>query len=265
MIRSTRTTVLVATFVAVSITACGSDSPTSPARQIDLTSVFSDIAAGSAGSYAGAGAFVTLGASAPLVPSDCAYSASLRGFACPSRTASGLTVSGSYFLLDADGLALTVADPNRAAAIRVISDIHGTTGLTNQPNVTVSTSTAQHSDMTISGLQGTTRTLNGTTTGHIDATFTSPVAEHDITDLTIKTIDLVLPSASAANRYPTSGTISVHSTGSSSVNSGEPMTFTTNEVLTFNGTSIVTMTVTSGSMTKVCTFDVRQTAPPTCQ
>ena len=262
--RSLSVKALVAAVATAALTACGSDSPTATSQQLDLNTAISQMAAGNASSYAGASALfgAPLGTTAALVPGSCAYSATVQGFSCPARTANGLTITGTFYLYDAAGASLTTVDPTRAASLRTVTDVQGTTSMGNEFPGTMTLD--QHSDMTMSGLLGATRTLNGTSTGHIDEKMVMAMADtlHSVTDMTTVTRDLVLPAPGATDHYPKSGSITANMTESGML--GDTTSFKSTMVMTFDGTSIVTITMTDDLGTSVCKFDMKGTAMPVC-
>lgn len=264
MMRSSTVKALVATVAIAALAACGSDSPTATSPQLDLNSAISQMSAGSPSSYAGASAMLgaPLGTSAALVPSSCAYSASLQGFSCPARTVNGLTITGTFFLYDGSGVSLTAVDPTKAASLRTVTDVQGTTTMGNMFAGTMTMN--QHADMTMSGLLTATRTLNGTSTAHMDSRMVMSAADtlHSIMDMSTLTRDLVLPAPGATNHYPKSGSITVNMTESGIL--GDATSFTSTMVMTFNGTSVVTITMTDDLGTSVCKLDMTGTGMPVC-
>ena len=262
--RSSSVKALVAAVATAALAACGSDSPTATSQQLDLNTAISQMAAGSASSYSGASALfgAPLGTTATLVPSSCAYSATVQGFSCPARTANGLTITGTFYLYDGAGTSLAAVDPTQAASLRAVTHVQGTTSMGNEFPGTMTLD--QHSDMTMSGLLGATRTLNGTSTGHMDSKMMMGTADtlHSIMDMTTVTRDLVLPAPGATQPYPKSGSITANMTESGIL--GDTTTFESAMVMTFDGTSIVTITMTDDLGTSVCKFDMKGTGMPVC-
>lgn len=262
--RSISAQAFVAAVAAVALTACGSDSPTATSQQLDLNTAISQMAAGSPSSYSGASALfgAPLGTTAALVPSSCAYSATIHGFSCPARTVNGLTITGTFYLYDASGTSLAAVDPARATSLRTVTDVQGTTSMGNMFAGTMTVN--QHSDMTMSGLLSAARTVNGASTGHMDSKMFMGVADtlHSIMDMNTVTRDLVLPAPGATDHYPKSGSITANMTESGVL--GDTTTFKSTMVMTFDGTSTVTITMTDDLGTSVCTFDMKGTAMPIC-
>jgi len=192
------------------LAACGSDSRTTsePAVStgIDLN------AALSAMSFADVNAFLGLrgllatpstGANPTIIPSACAYSATTQSFNCPTSTAGGLTYTTSYFLYNAASQPQSQLDLATTAAVRTVVDATGTTPIPSSNGTSGSVAVTRHTDLTLSGLQGTTRTLNGTTREHDDLTTTGTFAGHSVIDLVTTSNNVVLPLENAAKIRPT--------------------------------------------------------------
>ncbi len=241
--------VLVALGVGMAaIAGCRSSDSTGPssANTVDLSALIAEIQAGSGGA---AGVMAANGfpitAAPSLVPSSCAYSASTQGFACPTFTSNGLTISATFFLLDAAGHFQSAPDPATTAAIRTVTDVSGTTKL-DQGGTSGSMTLTNHQDMTLSGLLTGTHVLNGTARMHSDLTLTAPGPMHAVVDQTSVTANVTMPTAGRSSPWPTSGTITndastTDQTGSQSVAG------TIHSVLTFNGSSTVTIVTTIGT------------------
>jgi len=262
--RSFSVKALVAAVATAALAACGSDSPTATSQQLDLNTAISQMAAGSASSYSGASALfgAPLGTSAALVPSSCTYSAAVQGFSCPARTVNGLTITGTFYLYDASGTSLAAIDPTKAASLRTVTDVQGTTSMDNMFAGTMTV--AQHSDVTMSGLLSAARTLNGTSTGHMDSKMFMGALDtlHSLMDITTVTKDLVLPAPGATDQYPKSGSITANMIESGVL--GDTTTFKSTMVMTFDGTSVVTITMTDDLGTSVCKFDMKGAGMPVC-
>jgi hypothetical protein len=184
--------------------------------------------------------------SASGVPSGCSYVAASQSFVCPAVTASGLTVTSSYFLLDAAGHPMSQFNASTVASLRVRNTIAG--------SVTVggdSFTMDGQQDQTLSGLQTTTHTLNGTSTLNMSVaggseTFPGPFTIQSTTTIS----NVVLPAHGSATSYPKSGTITV-----TSLLGGTALT--SRFVMTFNGTSKVAVTMTvDGHSFPACSIDL---------
>ena len=201
-----------------------------------------------------------------LVPSSCQYSASTQGFVCPPLSSNGLTISATFFLLDAAGHFQSQPDAATTAAIRTVTDVAGTSKL-DQAGNSGSMTLANHQDMTLSGLLTGQHVLNGRATMHADLTLTSPAAMHAVIDQTSVTANVALPKAGGSSPWPTSGTVTTDATTATTLSS-LPVNTTTHSVLTFNGSSTVTiaMTITTGStsFTTTCTIDLAGASAPVC-
>ena len=250
---SRRTVVLTLLALAVLMGACSSESSVGPSTQrtTTLSQVLSEMtlpwmaATSSVGDKSRALSF-----GAP-VASNCAYSATLQSFACPTATANGLTITQSFTLLDASGKPQSQFDANATAAVRLKSTIAGTP----PPTGTSTLSIDQQLDMTVSGLLTSTHVLNGTMTTHmtVNTTSVSPAPPTSF-DMNMSMSNLVLPpSTSGGSVWPLSGTITEDLTSSDGA-SGPA--FTIHATLTFNGTSKVAAIVTIGGMAQQCTIDL---------
>ncbi|MEO8337392.1 MAG: hypothetical protein ABI664_20615 [bacterium] len=237
------------------LSACGSDAGTGPnaSTPVNLATAFSEM------SLPGLSAVASLtgGVAAPTtsgVPSGCSYVAASQNFVCPSVTASGVTITSNYALLDASGHQMSTFDANAVSALRVKSTVVGTVTVSGD----VLTIDGQQ-DQTLSGLQTATHTLNGTNTLNFSGTLTSaaipgPINTHSTTTIS----NVVLPANGSATPYPTSGTVTVDQT-TSLVGSAS---LTSRLVLTFNGTSKVAVALTlDGQTLPVCTIDLSKALP----
>jgi len=260
---------VVLTIAMTAVAGCRSDDTTAPGSDngLDLSALISQIQQGSggvAGIMAANGFPVT--AAPALVPSSCQYSASTQGFVCTTFTSNGLTISATFFLLDADGHFLSSPDAATTAALRTVTDVSGTTRL-DQGAISGSMSLSNHQDMTLSGLLTGTHVLNGTSKMHSDLTLTAPGALHSVVDQTSVTANVTMPKAGSSAPWPTSGTVT--NDGSTTTDGGsQPIVATTHSVLTFNGTSTVTLvtTFTTGgaSFTTNCKVSLTVASAPVC-
>ena len=256
---------VAATALATLAAGCGSDAPTTPSSSsnpLDLTSVFAQMSSADASSLGSARSL--LGVPALVVPttlpSACSFSSTVQGFVCPSKTSAGLTVGFTYFLYDAAGHTQSSADATTTDAVRAVADVKGTIATQfNAINATMAVD--DHSDMTLKGLLSANRTLNGTSTSHLDLTTTGSASTHSTFDLATTTANVVLPKA--AGSWPASGTVTSDGTAKTNVGANA-VTLDLHQVVTFNGTSIVTVTTTVAGHTSTCKIDLSGKTAPVC-
>jgi hypothetical protein len=254
---------------AIALAGCSSSESTGPSsgNTLDISALISEMAYGS-GNIATASAVggVPITATPPLVPSSCQYSATTQGFNCATFSSDGLTISATFYLLDAAGHFQSQADASTTDAIRTVTDVNGTVKL-DQSDAAGSMTLVNHQDMKLSGLLSGTHVLNGTSTSHSDLTLTAPSAMHAVLDGKSVTANVMLPKPGAANRWPTAGTITNDATTATQVGS-QSVTGTTHSVLTFNGSSTVTVTTTissgSTSFSTTCKIDLAGASAPVC-
>ena len=236
------------------LAACHSDSGVGPSTStpVDLANVFREL------SVPGMTTATTLAGGVALpfaggIPSGCAYVSASQSFVCPTVTSSGLTMTASYSLFNAAGQPMAEFNANTVASVRVKSTIAGTI-TTDGTTLTID----GQQDQTVSGLQSSTHTLNGTSTMNVSgagsATMPGPFSLRSTTTIG----NLVLPANGGANGYPTSGTVTVDQV---STFFGGP-SVTSKVVMTFNGTSKVNVTVTlEGKALSSCTLDLASGTP----
>lgn len=240
---------------AVLLAGCGADSGVSPNNTpVSLDQVFKEMSlpaiSGATSAAAGLGS-APLGAS---IPSSCTYALASQSFVCAPITASGITITQNYQLLSTSGSPLSLFDAKSLGAVRMQSTITGTETSTD------GTFTIDgRQDQTLSGLQTSKHTLNGTTTMNMTGTFASSTAGGDPFTMVVKstTTDLVIPLNPGPNTYPASGTIAIDET----MSLARLPAFTTRIVLTFNGTSKVKITIDGVSVSGCTTIDLSNTNP----
>lgn len=266
-----RTTLRVTTAVAVIAlstlaSGCGSDAPTTPSgsnNSLDLATVFKQMSSADASSLAGARALVGIPAAPAMpavLPSSCSFSSSTQGFVCPSTAAGGLTVGFTYFLYDAAGHTQNAADVQTTDGVRAVADVNGS--VTSQVNTLNGTLLIDnHADVTLKGLLSTMRTLNGTSTSHLDLTTTGSSHSHSTADITSTTANVLLPAASGS--WPASGTITSDVATKTDIGSSS-LVLNVHQVITFNGTSIVTVVTTFADHTSTCKLDLSGKTAPAC-
>jgi hypothetical protein len=190
------------------------------------------------------------------VPSSCAYAAESQSFVCPPTTRGGLTITRSFTLLDASGAPQSQFDPSTTAAVRTNTRVVGrlTTGL-------VTTTIDDVRELTLSGLRSGTHVLNGSsTTIVVDSSSTGGLPALKSTVTTTIT-DLVLPSPTAENAWPTSGTVAVDALVELGSRRVLPATHT---VITFNGTSEAAVAITTGGSTSQCIVNLARPLSFSC-
>ena len=239
------------------LAACGdSTAPTPKLTAVD--SLLLEVSAGlspaaTAATFAGGGG--TVASSSIPSAASCPFNSSNQRFECPSTTANGLTFTFSYQLLDGSSRPQSAFNATTTAAIRMMSDMSGTTPLSGAASGTVALT--GHDDQTLSGLLTTTRTLNGT--GNSTATIVSNGTTVTVTTASTTT-NLVLPAPGSSNQYPRSGTIAMDITSAAG-----GVSSTSHITITFNGTSTMTMVMTAGGTTQTCTFDMANSSvEPSC-
>jgi hypothetical protein len=262
---------LLGGFLVAIVAGCGSDStgPKSSAP-LDLASVVSQLAYSGLASVPGAATLALIPATVippAVAPAACPFVAA-TGFTCPAVTAAGLTFNVSFFLYDASNQPQTqLGIIGSTASVRTIVDTRGTLALPAGSGGG-SVAITDHSDNTLSGLQGPNLVINGTSTSHYDvtpdATGTSPVV-HSLVDATTLTRNVVFPARGSANGgYPLSGTITSDVSTSSTVGAFPQISVTVHLVLTFDGTSTPTVTIQLGDITKTCKVSLSGQSAPVC-
>ena len=248
--RDIRVVALVA--LAALVSACGSDSSVGPARQAtDLGQVLTEM---TLPSFVGALApdlSSMPGLSAPT-PASCSYSGASQSFVCPPVTASGLTMTRSFVLLNTAGNPQPQFDPATTAAVRTTSATAGTIASAGS-SLTVD----GQQELTLSGLLTGIHVLNGTSVLNMHGTeagTTDPLA----LSMTMTLANLVLP-ASRADKWPKSGSILIDLMDTF----GSLPSLTTHIRITFNGTSKVAVVFSSDGFSTSCTMDLASQLP-TC-
>lgn len=253
----------------IAIAGCHSTDATGPSagNSLDLGALIAEMGVGSgnvAGSVGVGG--VGIPTMVPLVPSSCQYSATVQGFACAPLTSNGLTLTATFFLLDAAGHSQSQPDASTTAAFRTVAEMNGTVKL-DQAGSSGSMTLTSHQDQTLSGLLTGTHVLNGTTTTHTDLTLSAPSAMHAVMDSKTVSVDVTLPKPGASDHWPTSGTITTDAISTTQFGS-QNVTGTTHSVLTFNGSSTVTITSTISSggsvITTNCKINLAGASAPVC-
>jgi hypothetical protein len=254
--------------IIVSIAACNSESSLTPnvTSQLDVAAVISQMSTGTLAGIPGAG--VALGvpattAAPTIVPSACTYSSASQGFVCPSIASTGLTFNATYWLYDAAGHSQTQPNTSTTASIRAVVDASGTVSAV-LGQASASTTVANHSDLTMSGLLGNTRTLNGTSTGHDSVTGTGSTTTIAVIDLTTVANSIVVPASEGdGSSWPLSGTLTVDA-NTVTKTGGLSVTASAHAVVTFNGTSLVNVSGTVAGIPTTCRIDLSGKVAPVC-
>ena len=242
---------------AALLAGCGADSGVTPTNTPPtLDEVFKEMSLPAISSASNAAAGVE-GASLPLgttVPTGCTYASTSQSFVCAPITTNGVTITQNYQLLNSAGTPLSLFDANALAGVRVQGTIAG-----SESNADGTFTLNGSQDQTLSGLQTSTHVLNGTSSFTLSATTGTGTSGTQPFTITMKTTTtaLVIPSSTAANTYPTSGTIALDET---EVLSGLP-SITSHVVLTFNGTSKVKITVDGVALPGCSTIDLSSATP----
>jgi len=268
--------VLIAALAASLVAGCHADSPSAPPTQqqpapLDLATILSQMSLGRVSSVPGASSVIAAPTAigVPAVsPAACPFSAASQGFTCPPVSFAGLTSDISYFLYDAAGHAQSEADAATTASVRTVVDTKGSVSLPQASGVGGTVALSDHSDMTMSGLLTTTRTLNGNGTSHYDVSLTGATTLHAVTDMTTATKNVVLPTQSDAKSaaWPLSGTITTDGKTATTIANVGAVTLTSHGVITFNGTSTATIVYSTSLSTTVttCKVDLTGKSPPVC-
>ena len=260
----------IAALTAIAAGCADNSSAPSSSNSIDLSGVLSQISFASGLTIAGAGASPTtrLGTSISTpAPSSCGYSASIQGFVCPTVTSSGIAFDLTYYLYDAAGHALTSANAAPIASVRAVSDLKGTASIPPTDGTSGTIALTDHHDMTLTGLLGDKRTLNGSTSSHHDVSLSGATTFRAVIEGTSVTHDVVLPKEGSGAPWPLSGTITSDFT--TAVSHPSPAVNTsTHSVITFTGSNVATIvsttTTSTGSITTTCTIDLSGAKAPVC-
>jgi len=247
----------------VFVASCGSDSATGPtSANANLSAALSQTSYGDVSSFSSTSALTKIpSAATPSVdPNSCTYSSSDGAFTCPTKAASGVSFQLKYFLYNASGVGMTAYDPAVTSKLRAVWDASGT--FTSSGATQASVQIDHHSDMTLDGLLGTSRTLNGTSNAHdIVDTGSGSDAVHLVVDATGTAANVVLPAA--AGQYPASGLLSSDVAFTTTSNS-QSASATLHGTLEFDGTKFAMLTINTGVGANICTIDLTGGTAPSC-
>ncbi len=240
----TLTFVTVAAFAA----ACSSDS-TAPNRQpADLGAVLTEMNVPAVAASLVPGLPATPSASA-ITPSSCSYDAATQRFNCPVETVTGVSFTRWFTLLNAGGTPQSQFDAATTDGVHLNSSIQGNF-TANGSKVIV----AGNEDLTLRGLLSGVHTLAGTSLLNVNGT-DAATGNPFVLSVSTTIDDLVLPDT-PADRWPKSGSVTVHATHMMA-----GITTTSQLSATFNGTSKVAVSLTSGGITVSCTVDLASQSP----
>jgi hypothetical protein len=239
--------------LAVVAVACGSDSPTQPTTpQITLNQALAELdlpALNTATSTYGGVSAIT----PSLTSARCPYSGTAQKFVCATVTSGGLTIDQSFSLLTAGGAPQTAFDAVSTDAVAATTTIAGS--YTDQGFTYTADGTQ---DLTLSGLQSTTHSLDGD--GTITVVADDGAGTTQTVTLTETITGLKIPAGTtSATAWPSSGSIGL----TLDVDLGDGSTSTTTVTMTFNGTKTVHVTIDDNGSTTSCDVDFT-TPAPTC-
>jgi hypothetical protein len=230
--------------------ACGSDSSTSPSVQpVTLDQALAEL---STPAVSGATASFVGGPDLPaLAASRCAYQSASQSFACTPIVVSGLTVTQSFTLLDANGTSQPAFDQATTSAVRANTSLAGTI-----QDGSDQFSIDGEQQLTLSGLRTATHTLDGTSTLHL-ASIGSDLPFETTVSMTITGLKLLPPNAEGTHPWPAAGTIVIQN----STSLGGAPAAVVRATFTFSGTSKVGVTITGPGISESCTIDLTSQAP----
>lgn len=174
-------------------------------------------------------------------PAACTYNSTSQRLECPSTTRGVLTVTRSYAFWDATGASQNQYDPATTATANIKTDVEG-----SRSGEAWSATVERHRDMTATGLAGaeTQRTWNGTGESHVTRSrHTDGVDRSYDLDCNATVTDVVVPVPNGDERYPLSGSITIHCTVTFVGGPRDGETVERNITITFNGTRTATATI----------------------
>jgi hypothetical protein len=210
-----------------------------------------------------AGKANTLGGGAATPPiqfgSNCPFNNVSKFFVCPIQVFDGITMNVSYQLLDGSNVAQESFDQNTTAAVRVVSDMHGTRQVSSG-GINASQTMADHFDWTISGLLNNDPKLNGT--GFDTATIVVEGGPTWSITATQTMANLILPSPQDSTiHWPLGGSITMESV--QTPQGSPPLNVKVKTI--FNGSSVASIELTLNGNLQVCTMDLANpSAGPVC-
>ena len=237
--------------------ACSDSTGPSDVQPANLSQVLSELQPASLAplnSQISAAPIAGLGAPAP---SSCTYDAASKSFRCPDVSVTGVVVSRSFTLYDANDNPQSAFDQATTAAVSMTSRFAGT--------ITSGGSTInvdQQQNFKLTGLLTGVHVLNGTTVGHVNGTIANGATPLPIASTISTTISgLVIPRESTGpNRFPKAGVI----TALAETTLGTLPTITANTSIAFDGTNKAAVTVTVNGLTTHCTVDLSSETAAFC-
>lgn len=237
--------------LAVVAGACGSDSPTQPAtQQVTLNEALAVLSLPALNT-----ARATFGGATEATPAltaaRCPYNSTTASFVCTTVNSGGLTIDQDFILLSTTGASQSAFDGATTDGVQALTTIGGSY---TASGVTYTADGAQ--TLTLSGLQSSTRTLEGT--GVVTVTADDGTNPPQTLTITETMSGLKIPAASAsATVWPSSGTVTLESV----VELGGGLSSTSTVTMTFNGTSTVHVVVVSDGATTTCDVDFASPNP----
>lgn len=247
-----------AALVGLAVLASACSDTTAPADQpAGLSEVLAEMQpAALAGVIASLSPAPVAGLGAP-VPSSCRFDAAAKSFTCPTVSVSGLSVSRTFTLFDANGAPQSAFDRTTTSSVRMETSLAGSIA-----SGTSTMSLDQRQDYTLSGLLTGVHALNGSSLGHLNGSLSNGSLSTPIASTITTTVsNLVLPRGSTGTeRFPASGTLSAVT----QTTIGALPMMTTNVLVAFNGSSKAAVTITTGAHTSQCTVDLTRAAATLC-
>jgi hypothetical protein len=182
--------------------------------------------------------------------SNCTFDAASGRAVCPANVRDGITMNRSMAFTTSAGVVQSAFDSTTTNTINTRITVSGTTTRGAMTRV------VNHaSNRTVSGLLGSTRTVNGTSSGnetstgtHGDTTFTAVRTAGDTTT------GLVIPVSTDERTYPTAGTVIRRMVVTLTRGTNAPRTSDRREVITYNGSATASLVITRDGTTKTCTI-----------
>lgn len=183
---------------------------------------------------------------------NCAFNATTNRLECAAENHAGLTVTRSVAYTSVSGAVQQAFDSVTTNTINVKASVSGSHTRRDGAVATVS----HTSDRTVTGLAAgsTQRTVNGTASGKETTTGTNASgAFTSVREMNDVTTNVVIPFATTAPTYPTSGKIE-RSAKITVTQSGATTTSTRSEVITYDGTATAKVVITVDGTSRTCTL-----------
>lgn len=179
----------------------------------------------------------------------CPFNTIDNSFTCASIAVDGLVYSLKYVVYDSLGNSMPLVDPLRAAALRTVWSVSGTTATGSLAPGAVATVDHQ-TDVVMSGLGAPVRILNGSTRDRDLITTTSTTNIVMAIDLTAAAANVIL--TSPLSRTPSTGTITSVATNTTAPTLLPQVITTASAVLTYNGTDAASVVVRKSGEVSTC-------------